>query len=152
MSLFPRKARPLGRDTASLRDDRLFIIACDDTFAPKQYFDFFRLTRVKIHVVPTTDGTSVAAHVLRRLLEFEHDPDDELWMLLDTDHCTQGTHLQGFTGALREASQQGVQVALSNPCFEFWLLLHHLDETAASALTLGGHPKPANGGHLKTGQ
>ena len=53
MSLIPRQPRPLARDSASLRDDRLFIVACDDTFAPKQYFDFFRLTRVHIHVVPT---------------------------------------------------------------------------------------------------
>jgi hypothetical protein len=33
MSLVQRKARPLTRDAASLRDDRLFIVACDDTFA-----------------------------------------------------------------------------------------------------------------------
>jgi hypothetical protein len=44
---------------------------------PKQYFDFFRLTRVQIHVVPTVDGTSAAAHALRRLLSFDHDEDDE---------------------------------------------------------------------------
>jgi hypothetical protein len=56
MSLVRRKSRPLSRDTGSLRGDRLFIVACDDTFAPKQYFDFFRIARVKIHVVPTLDG------------------------------------------------------------------------------------------------
>ncbi|MGA2577281.1 MAG: hypothetical protein ABSH24_14780 [Bryobacteraceae bacterium] len=77
MTLIPRQPRPLMRDAASLRDDRLFIVACDDTFAPKQYFDFFRLTRVQIHVIQTTDGTSAAPHVLDRLLHrFDHDPDD----------------------------------------------------------------------------
>jgi hypothetical protein len=134
MSLFHRKARPLSRDVGSLRDDRLFIVACDDTFAPKQYFDFFRITRVKIHVVPTIDGTSVAKHVLDRLLAFDHDVDDELWMLLDTDHCCQGPHLQGFIEALRTAGDRLVKVALSKPCFEFWLLLHHVDEASADGL------------------
>lgn len=134
MSLIRRKARPLSRDAGSLRDDRLFIVACDDTFAPKQYFDFFRIQRVQIHVIPTTDGTSASAHVLERLLQFEHDPDDELWMLLDTDHCAQGSHLQGFTMALRDATQKGVNVALSKPCFELWLLLHHLDEHSVGNL------------------
>ncbi len=86
MKFAPRQPRPLARDSQSLRDDRLFIVACDDTFAPKQYFDFYRLTRVKIHIVETADGTSAAPHVLERLLQYEHDPDDELWMLLDTDH------------------------------------------------------------------
>jgi hypothetical protein len=38
MSLVQRQPRPLTRDAVSLRDDRLFIVACDDTYAPKQYF------------------------------------------------------------------------------------------------------------------
>ena len=129
MTRIPRQPRPLTRDGASLRDDRLFIVACDDTFAPKQYFDFLRFTRVKIHVVPTPDGSSAAPHVLERLLAFEHDEDDELWMLLDTDHCVQGTHLASFAEALREARRQRVNVALSKPSFELWLLLHHVEET-----------------------
>ncbi len=64
MSLPPRRARPLTRDPESLRDDRLFIVACDDTYAPLQYFGFFRITRVKVHVVPTEDGTSAAQQFL----------------------------------------------------------------------------------------
>jgi hypothetical protein len=134
MSLFNRKPRPLLRDAASLRDDRLFIVACDDQYAPAQYFDCFRLTRVKIKVVPTEDGTSVAEYVLDRLLEFEHEPDDERWMLLDTDHCTEGTHLKGFKTAMQSAKRHGVKVALSRPCFELWLLLHCVDEGEVSAL------------------
>ena len=134
MTLIPRQPRPLTRDSASLRDDRLFIVACDDTFAPKQYFDFFRLPRVQIHVIPTPDGSSAASHVLDRLLGFEHEEDDERWMLLDTDHCVQGTHLASFVEALAEAKRQRVNVALSKPSFELWLLLHHLEETALGVL------------------
>jgi hypothetical protein len=137
MSLFDRKPRPIptrDKDPNSLRDDRLFIVACDDTYAPQQYFAFFRLTRVKIHVVPTLDGTSAAEHVLNRLLSFDYGEGDERWMLLDTDHVTQGTHLPGFLRALQAAATQGVNVALSKPCFELWLLLHHESETAVSAL------------------
>jgi len=134
MSLIQRQPRPLTRDAASLRDDRLFIVACDDTFAPKQYFDFFRLTRVQVHVVPTPDGSSAARHVLDRLLRVEHDEDDQRWMLLDTDHCVQGTHLAGFVEALAEAKRQGVNVALSKPSFELWLLLHHVEESALGPL------------------
>jgi hypothetical protein len=131
MTLVPRQPRPLIRDNASLRDDRLYIVACDDTFAPKQYFDFFRLARVQIHVVVTPpDGTSAASHVLGRLLRFDYEEDDERWILLDTDHCVQGTHLAGFAATLRQANRQRVNVALSKPSFELWLLLHHVEETA----------------------
>ena len=89
MSLFQRKNRPIpsrDKDPEILRDDRLFIVACDDTYAPKQYFGFFRLPRVHVHVQETTDGSSVAQYVLERLLSYEYEDDDELWMLLDTDH------------------------------------------------------------------
>jgi hypothetical protein len=134
MSLIQRKPRPLVRDAQTYRDDRLFIVACDDTYAPKQYFDFFRIPRVQVHVVPTEDGTSAAPHVLERLLRIEHEPDDELWLLLDTDHCLQGTHIASFQQTLAEAKRQGVNVALSRPSFELWLLLHHVDETALGNL------------------
>lgn len=134
MSLVQRKARPLTRDAVSLRDDRLFIIACDDTYAPKQYFGFFNITRVKVHVVPTEDGTSAAKYVLERLLNFDHEVDDELWMLLDTDHCIAGNHFKSFNAAITDARQRGIKVALSKPCFELWLLLHHEEESAVTAL------------------
>lgn len=135
MSLVQRQARPLNRDATTFRDDRLFIIACDDTFAPKQYFDFFQITRVQVHVVPTVDGTSAASHVLDRLLKFDHDADDELWMLPDTDHCIHDTHLSSFVSTISEAKRQGVNVALSKPCFELWLLLHHVEEGAVGSLS-----------------
>jgi hypothetical protein len=134
MSLFARKARPIKRDVTTFRDDRLFIVACDDTFAPKQYFEFFKITRVQIHVVPTQDGTSSAGRVLERLMDFDHEEDDELWMLLDTDHFASGNHLRSFKTALKNARQKGVNVALSKPCFELWLLLHCVDEPAVRDL------------------
>ena len=134
MGLIQRTTRPLTRDADSFRDDRLFILACDDTYAPKQYFDFFRITRVQVHVIETTDGTSSAPHVLERLEAIDHDDDDERWLILDTDHCIQGSHLQTFTQTLKEAREKGVHVALSKHCFELWLLLHHEDENAIKEL------------------
>jgi hypothetical protein len=81
MSLTQRKARPIRRENTSLRDDRLFLIACDDTYAPHQYFGFFKLARIQVQVVPTVDGTSVAKYVLDRLREYELEPHDERWLL-----------------------------------------------------------------------
>ena len=132
MSLILRNARPLQRDSESLRDDRLFILACDDTYAPEQYFGFFKLIRVKVHVVPTVDGSSAAKHVLDRLLTFEHETDDERWLVLDTDHYVRGTHLPSFLAALQEAKQKGIRVALSKPSFDLWLLLHHVEGTTVA--------------------
>jgi hypothetical protein len=134
MSLIQRKPRPLKRTSGSLRDDRLFIVACDDTYAPKQYFDAFAITRIHVHVIPTIDGTSSAPYVLDRLLSIGYEEGDERWLLLDTDHCTSREHLPTFIDSIRRAKQNGVKIALSRSCFEIWLLLHHVDEAVVTPL------------------
>lgn len=44
------------------------------------------------------------------------------------------SHLASFVETLREAKRQGVNVALSRPSFELWLLLHHVEEAALRLL------------------
>lgn len=41
MTILQRKTRPLTRDTSDFRDDRLFLVACDDTYAPRAIFWLF---------------------------------------------------------------------------------------------------------------
>ncbi|HEY1951031.1 MAG TPA: RloB family protein [Bryobacteraceae bacterium] len=140
MSLLSRQVRPLGRDPQqeNLRDSRLFLIACDDRYAPKQYFDFFRLTRIKIVVDPTEDTKSDPRHVLERLRKRRDkeqlQPDDECWLVLDTDHNIEPNHRPNLITTIRDAQKDGIQVALSFPCFELWLLLHHIDEEHVKSL------------------
>ncbi|HBY63343.1 MAG TPA: hypothetical protein DEH78_26265 [Solibacterales bacterium] len=127
MTYGSRRPRPLVRDAETLRDTRLFIVATDDTYAPLQYFSFFQLSRVQVHVVPSRAGRCDANTVLDALLDFDAEDGDERWLLLDCDHFTQGTHLRSFRTALTKARKAGVSVALSRPCFDLWLLLHHCD-------------------------
>ena len=135
MSLIIRQPRPLKRDAGTFRDDRLFIVACDDTYAPKQYFNFFKISRVQVHVFPSEGGlSSIADHVLDKLLSIEHEEFDELWLLLDTDHYIHGEHLKGFSNALSRARQNHVNIALSRPCFELWLLLHQVGKSDVADL------------------
>jgi hypothetical protein len=133
MALTSRRQRPLTRGGGGFRDDRLFFIASDDTYAPKQYFDFFPFSRVQVYVVPAQDGHSTAKGALAALLKLASDYNeefgDERWLLLDTDHCTSGTHLEPYLQAIQEARQRGIFVAQSRHCFELWLLLHHEEET-----------------------
>lgn len=135
MALIKLKDRPLDRDIQTYRDDSLIIVACDDTYAPKQYFSFFRFPRLQIAVIETTDGSSVAAQVLTRLLEYECNDDDERWLLLDTDHCIEGTHLKSFTAALAKAKDNNINIALSRSCFEVWLLFHHKESDYIASLS-----------------
>jgi hypothetical protein len=120
------------------RDDRLFLIGCDDRYAPVQYFEFFKIPRVTIVVDPTLDTKSAPQHVLRRLTlkrdDMALESDDECWLVLDTDHNPEASHRASFLKVIQEAREQGIKVALSHPCFEIWLLLHHVEETELNDL------------------
>jgi len=133
-----RKQRPLGRHEKLFRDDRLFIIATEDCYAPKQYFDILKVSvrssRIKTKVLATEDCRSSPAHVLERLKAFDSEHDtmsrDERWLLLDTDHWIEPNHKPVLMQVLKNARKIGYKVAMSRPCFEFWLLLHHCEDAS----------------------
>ncbi len=139
MNLRCKKPRPLTREEKTYRDDRLFVIATEDTHAPEQYFRLFRNPRIKVHVLPTERGLSAPAHVFQRLEdfldEFELAEDDELWLMLDTDRWVEANHIANFIEVCKRATQKGFQLAHSNPCFEIWLLLHVVDLDANGQFT-----------------
>jgi len=121
------------RSADKTRDARLFVIATEDTNAPKQYFKIFEKmsSRVSIVVCETTDNRSSPRHVIDRLVEHRRNEDlnedDQLWALLDTDHWIKRNHVAGLNEARAVARQNGIRLAMSNPCFDLWLLLHHMD-------------------------
>ena len=49
---------------------------------------------------------------------------DEVWVIFDTDEHP------NIPRACAEARDAGIGVAVSNPCFELWLILHCHDQTA----------------------
>jgi hypothetical protein len=132
-----KKPRPLVREEMTYRDDRLFVIATEDTYAPKRYFEessIFQNSRIKVRVLPTEDGLSAPEHVHGRLKsfrkEYELQEDDVLWLMLDVDHWADPNHISNFDKVCTEAGHLKFQLAHSNPCFEVWLLLHLMDLTS----------------------
>ena len=49
---------------------------------------------------------------------------DQIWCVFDTDQHENLPH------AITDARQSGIEVAVSNPCFELWLVLHLREQTA----------------------
>lgn len=124
----PRKNRPLDRTTGLVRDSSIVVIACEDTHAVKQYFAKFRTRRVQFKVLPTEEGYSSPKAVVERLnryrMEEQIGDEDELWICIDADHWIRGSHQRELAEVLRQCRSNGYCVAISNPCFEVWLLLH----------------------------
>jgi hypothetical protein len=124
----PRKKRTLDRDSGVVRDASLVIIASEDTHAVSQYFRRFRTRRVVFKVLHTQDCHSSPRDVMTRLQTYRAEEatveGDQFWVCIDTDHWIEPNHIANLTDVLRECRQKNYQVAVSNPCFELWLLLH----------------------------
>lgn len=64
----------------------------------------------------------------RKIFKKSGDPFDKfdyVWCVFDVDdHDKDGKLLE----ALKQASDNGIEVALSNPCYELWVILHYRDE------------------------
>jgi len=134
-----RKKRPLDREAKFVRDASLVVIASEDRYAVRQYFDFFESTRIQFRVLETPDGKSAPEHVLERISEylknFAIGEGDTFWIVCDCDHWVEPNHIQNLTHVLRECRKKRVKVALSNPCFDLWLLLHFAEFPTESMLT-----------------
>ena len=129
-----RKPRPLGREEGRHRDSSIIVIACEDTYIQRSYFGLFRSTRIQVRVIetPKDAGSSSPDAVLRRLCAVREEFDweegkDEFWLSIDKDRWKP----EVLAMVYKEARQKGFNVALSNPCFEYWLLLHGIEPTAA---------------------
>ena len=73
---------------------------------------------------PRNDNRSAPLHVFNKLRkeakeEYNFSINDELWMIIDTDRWRNIPEIISLCEA-----KENMFVAVSNPCFEFWLLLH----------------------------
>lgn len=120
---------------SGLRDARLFVIAAEGSDTEKLYFEAikttFRNTRIHIEVLNRTDfgiaaTSSSPMHVLKTLDEFKKrynlKNDDQLWLIIDRDK--QNVSDKQLSHIAKQVIQKKYFLGLTNPCFEFWLILH----------------------------
>jgi hypothetical protein len=94
----------------------------------KQYFDamakFYSNPRVHVEVLDRLTEASSPRHVLELLNAFKNEyslgREDELWVVIDLDRWRDPK----LSEVARLCAQKNYELAVSNPCFELWLLLH----------------------------
>lgn len=107
---------------------RLFVIATEGTETEKQYFEALNgyNPRIYIKVLEKLDTASAPKKVLNYLNKFKNEynlrKDDELWLVIDRDY--QSWEEKEIREVAQLCHQKKYHLALSNPCFELWLLLH----------------------------
>ena len=122
-----RKKRSIDRET-KFADATLIVIASEDEFAVQQYFDLFESVRIQFEVLNTEDGKSSPKEVLKRIKDYQEEfqigDGDQFWVVTDVDHWADANHVKNLVEVLQQSKQREISIALSNPCFDFWLLLH----------------------------
>ena len=122
----------------AFRDARLIVIASEGKDTERIYFKAlakeYTNPRVHVHILERSEAeqnNSSPEHVLKQLNnykeQYELEADDELWLVVDKDRWTVAMLSRVATECALGVS---MHMALSNPCFELWLLLH-LEDAAS---------------------
>lgn len=108
------------------------MIATEGEETEKQYFedltskDWYPNPRVIIEVLERSSSASNPKRILKQLDERHKKRglqfDDELWLVIDRDK--QSWTIEEIASVAQVCVQKGYYLAVSNPCFELWLLLH----------------------------
>ena len=129
------RSRTLKRPLGERRYKKLFIIATEGVKTEPRYFVLFN-NRQSVIKVQCLRGKSESSppQVLRRMAEYLRreslKESDEAWLVVDKDQWTDEQLHQLHAWA---QSSENYGLALSNPKFEYWLLLHFEDGAGVSS-------------------
>jgi hypothetical protein len=119
---------------SGMRDATLFVIASEGAVSEPKYFNGLKARwhnpRVHVEVLIREDpGHSSPDQVLKSLGRFAEEyrlrDGDQLWLVIDRDSRSWKPRM--MAAIARECQRKAYHLAVSNPCFEIWLLLHFED-------------------------
>lgn len=139
----PRERQELVRASRFRDAEKLFILSFEGTETEPRYFEGLRssacfndcgLLEIVSRVRPKADRKGSNPINVKRLLkvaktDYDFRKTDEFWLIVDRDDWAEQHHID-FGQLVAECKAEGnFFMAMSNPCFDFWLLLHLRDFT-----------------------
>lgn len=129
----PRRERSPGRRAPSREPHLRLLIVCGTEKTERAYFtglrDSHQRTSVDIKLVERPRTPDQVVQYARDHCGYRDF--DEAWCVVDVDRFE--VEGQKITAACATAKLAGIRLAISHPCFEYWLLLHHIDTSAPMA-------------------
>ncbi len=151
------KERSFGQPTYDQQEEeptRVIIISCEGTNTEPEYFKAIKEklkdninSLIEIELVPKPSNASEPKDVLDNLQGFVDKYDfnkghDSLWLVCDREKVIhRKTGKKGLLEVILLCKEKGYSMALSNPLFEFWLLLHVVDISGYNTKTLFDNEK-----------
>lgn len=133
-----RHPEPLHRRHPKLDERNRFVVFCEGTVTEPQYLNALaRLPEVRKTASLDIRGRGLdPRRLVRELKDFRNEDyqqhkaqdqnDTQYWCVFDVEAPTPHACL---SDAVQIARDNNIQVAISNPCFELWLMLHYVDHT-----------------------
>lgn len=132
----PRESTPLVRKSGFLEAEKFYILAYEGDVTEKKYFEDLRQSSMfndsgSIETIPLkkeNNGGNSPLDVKKLLSkaksEYNFRATDEFWLIIDRDDWERIHHVD-FNALYDDCEKEkNFFIALSNPCFEFWLILH----------------------------
>lgn len=128
--------RPLKRRVGIRRPRKTFVIFCEGQRTEPEYLNALKMQPFVRDVaavdlrVETGHGGAVPRTLValasdaRSRATTEDGEIDEFWCVFDVEWPR---NHPGLAEAISQAERNGIRVAVSNPCFELWLILHFQD-------------------------
>jgi hypothetical protein len=130
------KKREYGRPAGFRNLNVRFLILVEGEVTEKEYFHEvrrrLRLSDKLLQIVgppPNTPKEMVQKAIELKARE-KQAPYEQVWCVFDAEAKLTQKCRDGLQEALRVAKRAGIRVALSNPCFELWLVLHREARTS----------------------
>lgn len=121
-----RKPKRHKRALGNRRYRVLFLLSVEGAVTEQQYFDMFNSedSTIQIECINKKNRSSpieVLKAIKKSLSKIDLKKDDEAWLIIDKDQWPDD-HIQQLCEWSK--GKDNYYFALSNPCFEYWLLLH----------------------------
>lgn len=117
----------IKRPQRNLKPNKVILIVCEGAKTERNYFErlkeFLNLISISIEILPSPHPTPMQVIIYAEQKARKSNEYDEVYCVIDRD-----TH-KDFDKALNEAKKIKLkntifEVIVSDPCFEFWILLH----------------------------
>lgn len=137
----PREPIPLIRAGGFLDAEKLYVLSYEGEKTEVNYFNNLRESKLFndsgiIEIIPLirepktgTDPISVKKLLKKAKDNYPFKKTDEFWLIVDRDHW-ETIHKINFDQLVIDCNKENnFFLAMSNPCFEIWLILHLKDIT-----------------------
>jgi hypothetical protein len=132
----PREPIPLIREGGFLEAEKMFVLSYEGNVSEKKYFEDFRRSGLfnnngLIEIIslkrPSNRGSdpiNVKKLLQEAKKEYRFKNTDEFWLIIDRDDW-EIIHNHNFDKLVDDCKKEkNFFLAMSNPCFEIWLILH----------------------------